>query len=342
MTDAPPQDLFWLEPQRQQLRQAHAARRLPHALLIHDVPGGGGEQLALFAARLALCESPAAPCGQCRSCQMLAGVVPGDPATIQHPDFYWVAPIEDDEKVSQVITVKQVRGLGEELAKTSHGPTGASVAVLAPADALQYPNAGNALLKTLEEPRPGALIILLTGAPGRLLATLRSRCLRLRVRVPPRAALVDWLQRAQGPSDWDAVLDVLGDAPLLALHADARQLAAARRDTHGALDGLAGADAGALAGLAAQWSRADQLPLRLACIENWITARIAQRVGKTGDGVAMRSAMHLSERGSAPNIAPLVRAHDAARELGRLTTSPINKALALEMLFWQLSRSANP
>lgn len=338
MSDPALPDLFWLEPQREQLRQARSQRRLPHALLIHDVPGGGGEHLALYAARLALCAATNAPCGLCRECQLLASAQPGLPESIQHPDLFWIGPAGEGEKSSQNISIAQVRELRSELARTSHGSSGASVAILAPADAM-LPAAANALLKTLEEPRAGSLIVLLTSAPGRLLATLRSRCLKLRVRVPPREPLVAWLQGARGAADWPAVLDVLGDAPLLALDADARRLAEVRRDTHAALERVADGDAEAIVNLAAQWSRAEQLPVRLACIENWITLRLGAVSSQTRDSVAVRGAAHLPQRGRAANIASLVRAHDAVRELARLATTPLNKALALEFLFWQLSRS---
>jgi len=332
-------DLFWLEPQREQLRQARRQQRLPHALLIHDVPGGGGEHLALYAARLALCASEEAPCGRCRECQLSAGAQPGNLESFQHPDLYWLSPGGEGEKSSQHISIAQVRELRSELARTSHGSSGASVAVLTPADSM-LPAAANALLKTLEEPRSGSLIVLLSSAPARLLATLRSRCLRLRVQVPTRPLLIDWLQRARGDADWSAVLDVLGNAPLLAVDADPRRLADVRRDTHGALDRLAAGDAESVVSLASQWSRAEQLPVRLACIENWITVRLDAASGKSRDGVAMRGRPHLPERGPAANIAPLVRAYDAVRDLARLASTPVNKALALELLFWQLSRSA--
>ena len=59
-------ELFWLAPQMSALRQARLQRRLPHALLIQDAPGGGGDQLALYAAQTLLCTAGEAPCGHCR------------------------------------------------------------------------------------------------------------------------------------------------------------------------------------------------------------------------------------------------------------------------------------
>ena len=332
-------DLFWLEPQRDQLRQAHAQQRLPHALLIHDIPGAGGEHLALYAARLALCSARTqAPCGSCRECTLLSSAVPGMPDSIQHPDLYWVSPLTEGEKTSQQISIAQIRELREDLSRTSHGSSGASVAIISPADTLTVP-AANALLKTLEEPRTGALIVLLTASPGKLLATLRSRCLRMQLRLPPRSQIIDWLKQARGAADWTTVLDVMGDAPLLALDADARHLAQVMRDTQQGLERVVVGDPDAISALAAQWSKAEQLPVRLACIESWIGVR----VGATAPSVAEKSVGGVSKQSSARapagNLGALVRAHDAVCELARQMTTPINKTLALELILLQVSRS---
>ena len=173
---APPEagpDLFWLAPQVAALRQARAQGRLPHALLIQDSPGAGGEQLALLAAQTALCTQADAPCGQCRDCQRVA--------SRSHPDLWFVAPEED----SIQIKVDQIRVLNSALTLSGHG-SGASVAILNPADMLTV-NSANALLKTLEEPRPGVLIVLVAVVSARLPATVLSRCQRLRPAALARA-----------------------------------------------------------------------------------------------------------------------------------------------------------
>jgi len=204
-------DAPWLAPQIEQLRRARCANRYPTGLLIHDERGAGGEALARFAAQLALCRQPDAPCGRCRDCRMFGAA--------QHPDFIEVHPIED----SKMIRVEQVRELSEQLVLTSHGG-GATVALISPADSMNA-NAANALLKSLEEPRAAVTLILVSAAPSRLPATILSRCLRLRVVTPARAASVAWLERHKGPGPWSTVLDVLGDAPFEALEADPAELA---------------------------------------------------------------------------------------------------------------------
>ncbi|HVS77194.1 MAG TPA: DNA polymerase III subunit delta', partial [Steroidobacteraceae bacterium] len=176
----------WLGPQIASLRGAYAAGRLPHALLIHEAPGAGGEWLAGWAARMVLCSNPAeAPCGRCASCQRTAQE--------QHPDLTVVRPIE----ASTQIRIEQVRDLAAELALTAH-QGGYKVGILSPADSMNR-FAANALLKTLEEPPQGTLLILVASQPSRLPATILSRCQRVRVRAPEPAQAIAWLEATRGP-----------------------------------------------------------------------------------------------------------------------------------------------
>jgi len=311
----------WLQPAIEQLRRAREQGRFPAALLVQDVPGGGGALLAETAAAMALCDETAAPCGACRGCRQLAAG--------QHPDLYVVTPIEE----SRQIRVEQVRELVERLSLTSHAG-GAAVAILNPAEVMNA-SAANALLKTLEEPRPGTTLILVTTTPSRLPATILSRCLRLKVCVPARAELLSWLRQERGAGDWESVLAVLGDAPLRAATANVSELAQLRRETFSALqDALAGGLD--IPATATRWARADNLELRLACIENWITTRINVAVTAARGAPELRNATHLPAAASAMNIGNLIRLYDVARELTRLLPTPVNKAIAVEQLLWLL------
>jgi len=317
-------DAPWLAPQIEQLRRARAAHRYPTGLLIHDERGAGGEALGRFAAQLALCREPDAPCGRCRDCRMFRAS--------QHPDFIEVHPIED----SKLIRVEQIRELCEQLVLTSHGG-GATVVLISPADSMNA-NAANALLKSLEEPRAAVTLILVTTAPSRLPATILSRCLRLRIATPARAASVAWLERHQGPGPWSTVLDVLGDAPFEALQADPAELARLKAETDRSLsDALAGRID--IPGTAERWGRGESLAMRLACLETWITARIDEAVGAARQSSELRSSAHLPESGSDMNIAGLLRLLDGLYELRRLRLTSINRSLALEQLLWQLPRA---
>jgi DNA polymerase-3 subunit delta' len=315
----------WLAPLVDQLRRARAASRFPTGLLIHDERGAGGEVLARFAAQLALCREADAPCGHCRDCrQYLAH---------QHPDYIDVTPIDD----SKYIRVEQLRELAQELALTSH-IGGATVVLLNPGDSMNA-NAANALLKTLEEPRGGVTLILLCSVPSRLPATILSRCQKLKVRSPARAASITWLERHRGPGPWGAVLDVLGNAPFEALAVDASELARLKAETDRALnDALSGRLD--ISGTAERWAaKSAPFELRLACLETWITARIDEAAAKAGQSSEMRNSAHLSESSSDMNIALLLRVLDAAYELRRLRLTSINRSLALEQMLWQLPRT---
>jgi DNA polymerase-3 subunit delta' len=319
----PATELFWLAPQRAALRQARAQGRFPHALLIQDVPGGGGEQLALAAAQTLLCALPDAPCGECRDCLGVARLV--------HPDLWLVGPEEE----SRQIRVDQIRALSETLALSGHGATG-TVAIIDPADMLNA-NASNALLKTLEEPRPGVLIVLVTMAAARLAATVRSRCHRLAIRVPEPAASAAWLRRQRGPGEWEEVLEILGNAPLRALAVEPEELLRLRAETHAH---LAGALAGTLEipAAAAAWAR-DAFELRLQCAETWITRCMQERLKPGSDMTELHSGAHLPAVSSSMNMRNLIRLADTLHELRRLAATSINKALAVEQLLWQLRAS---
>ena len=163
--------------------QAEAAREVlsaraawPHALLLDGPRGLGKRTLALNLARGLLCESPSADgsaCGSCASCHYVAAG--------QHPDLQMIEPFVIDEdgevKVQDPILIERIRALIDWVQLTSHRGR-AKVAVIVPAEAMNLA-AANALLKTLEEPPPATYLILVAHQPGRVPATLRSRCRRM-------------------------------------------------------------------------------------------------------------------------------------------------------------------
>jgi DNA polymerase-3 subunit delta' len=151
--------------------------RLGHAYLFtgHDL--AELERLARTLAKVLNCDlrrgevagtEPALPvdcCDTCLSCRKIEGG--------SHSDIHWVRP----ESKLRVVTVDQMRGLMHEVHLK---PTEAEykVGIVVAADRLNA-QAANAFLKTLEEPPPRSVLILLTTDPQRLLETILSRCLRL-------------------------------------------------------------------------------------------------------------------------------------------------------------------
>jgi DNA polymerase-3 subunit delta' len=307
------------------LGAAYAAGRMPHALLIHETPGAGGDWLAAWAAQLVLCEKKnRQPCGTCTACRR-AGA-------LQHPDVTWVRPLEE----SRQIRIEQVRDLSAELALTSHGG-GYKVGILTPADALNR-FAANALLKTLEEPPARTLLILVATQPSKLPPTIVSRCQRLRVQAPTRAEAVAWLTATRGKGDWDAALGVLGEAPFLVAQADPAEVAEIGADTRRTLDGLLSGGTDPVAA-AERWARSE-FPLRLLCFEIWLTEHI--RRGERGGSflTEMRSGPYLSEGGPFLNIRELFGLVDEVRDLRSTLDAPLNRGLALEALFRRLAPTA--
>ena len=312
----------WTASQRQALSAAHLAGRLPHALLIHEAPGAGGEWLAHWAARLALCERSAqAPCGNCTACRRALAW--------QHPDLMRLGPLEDPRQ----IRIEQVRELAADLALTSHAG-GYKVGILAPADLLNR-FAANALLKTLEEPPARTLLILVATQPSRLPATVLSRCQRLKVRAPTRAEAVAWLREVRGEGAWDAALAVVGEAPMLLAEADPAPIAETAAETLAALDALALGKADPLA-TAERWARSE-LALRLLCFEKWLTERVRREHGAAGLFTELRAGPYLPGPGPFLNIRGLFGLLDEVCELRNALDVPLNRALALEALFRRLA-----
>jgi DNA polymerase-3 subunit delta' len=312
----------WTQSERAALTAAQRAGRLPHALLIHEAPGAGGDWLAHWAARLALCERGAqAPCGACSPCRRALAW--------QHPDLMRVAPLED----SRQIRIEQVRDLAAQLALTSHAG-GYKVGILTPADFLNR-FAANAMLKTLEEPTPRTLLILVATQPSRLPATVLSRCQRLKVRAPTRAEAVAWLTEVRGEGAWAAALEVVGEAPLLLVEADPAPIAQIGAEALATLEALVRGEADPLA-TAERWARSD-LALRLGCFEKWLTDRIRSAQGGTDLIAEVRAGPYLPAPGPFLNMRGLFGLLDEVRELRNALDVPLNRALALEALFRRLA-----
>ena len=311
----------WFAPACEEVAAAYAAGRLAHALLIHEDPGAGGLELARWIAQLVNCrERGRAPCGRCQECQWIAGD--------QHPDVTRLSPVDD----SQYILIEAVRDLIADLSLTAHGQ-GYKVAILAPADAL-YMNAAQSLLKTLEEPPPRTLLLLVASQPSRLPPTIRSRCSKLRLAGPTPEVAAQFLEQARGPGPWSDALAATGLGPFALLDADAAALARLRTDT---LDTLAEIGSGKIQPprVAERWAdraAVKDLPVRLACLESWVTDRILE-------SASIRDVTHLSGQGRPPNICRLFEFSDAIRDMRKLSHTSINKAMAVEALLWRWARS---
>jgi DNA polymerase-3 subunit delta' len=173
------------------LSRSVAGSTLPPSLLFAGPAGIGKRLTALAVAQSLNCLNSASngdACGRCAACTRIARGV--------HPDVPFVSPGD-----SGAIKIDQVRDV---IDRAQYRPFEGRrrVVVIDEADALVQP-AQNALLKTLEEPTPSSVFILVTAHPDILLPTVLSRCPQLRFR-PLSAADIATALMARGHSEAEA------------------------------------------------------------------------------------------------------------------------------------------
>jgi DNA polymerase III subunit delta' len=190
------------------LRAALRSGGVHHAYLFGGPEGVGKELTAIAFAQALTCPEQGEGCGECHACKRVA--------RRSHPDVTWVMP--EDEQVarglagrsdfshvpSRDIRVEQVRGLQERL---SFRPLEArrKVAIVASAHAMNA-QAQNAFLKTLEEPPPDTVLVLLASSPDKLLPTIRSRCSKVHFGPLPTSFLAERVKRERKVDDATAAL----------------------------------------------------------------------------------------------------------------------------------------
>lgn len=177
----------WLVAPLASLATAADAGRLGHGWLLSGPRGVGKLNLAYVLADRLLAGAPGSslPLAGPRSIVSAYNEL-AEPIDL-HADLHRVRQ-EDDR---HTIAIDQVRELISSLALTPHVAQ-AKVVVMEDAETMT-PDAANAILKSLEEPTRNTYLLLLAERPGRLPATVRSRCQHLRIQGPPLAAARQWL-----------------------------------------------------------------------------------------------------------------------------------------------------
>ena len=315
-----PQLLPWQEEAAAQLRKAWSANRLSHALLLQGAEGLGKQSFAAWLACAVLCDKSAGAtlrcCGECAGCALFAAG--------SHPDLLWVVPEEDKQQIS----IDQVRAATERLTKTSYRQ-GYKVAIVDPAH-LMTPSAANSVLKTLEEPSPRSLLILVTSQPSMLLPTVRSRCQKVTIPRPSREQAIAWLRDKSGRAVDSALLEFAGGAPLRALaYADGR-FDALNEHMQKSLGALLAGDAD-VTQVAAEWGK-DGLDERLTWLDLWLSSLARAALAGNADLVTFpgRSA-HLPSPSRPLNISGVYSMVDRARALrSQLARTALQRELAVE------------
>ena len=171
----------------ERLWRAARAGRLPHALLFEGPAGIGKFEAARWLAAGLLCAAgPGSPCGRCGPCKRVSsGGAQGN-----HPDLFLIDPVETGEehiRLHHVAYRPDAPGNDDPERCVAVfldlcALEGRGRAVLVRESHRMNTSAQNALLKTLEEPRPGTVLVLETHRSELLLPTIKSRCVRIRCR----------------------------------------------------------------------------------------------------------------------------------------------------------------
>lgn len=196
-------ELFGHEKTEQVLLDAVDSGRLAHAWLICGPKGIGKATLAHRFARYLLINGIGQEEGG------LFGEVPAPTTTLyvspDNPVFHRTAAsghadlltiergLNDKGKLRTEISVNDVREIGPFLSLTA-AEGGWRVVIIDSADEMNR-NAANAVLKVLEEPPSKAILLLVCHNPGSLLPTIRSRCRRLVLEIPPTDTAIKLLRQ---------------------------------------------------------------------------------------------------------------------------------------------------
>lgn len=183
------------KPALKALRHSLKERRLAHAYLFVGPEGVGKKLVARLLAQVISCDLSAQPeqagaqtgrsngdaCGRCSSCRKIEN--------LSHPDVSWVKP----GGLSRRIKIDDIRALRHQASLKAYHAGRRKIFVLTEAERMTA-EAGNALLKTLEEPPDNSLLMLLTSHPASLFPTIISRCQIIRFSPLSAREIKDYLR----------------------------------------------------------------------------------------------------------------------------------------------------
>ena len=175
---------------KENLSAAKRKGRMSHFYLLSGPRGSGKHTLAELIAAAMLCAEPDAPCGVCRSCRKVLGG--------NHPDYITI-----DDPSKKTVPVDLIREARADIfVRPNEGEK--KIYLFPRAQDMGIPGQ-NALLKVLEEPPSYGVFLLLTDNPEKLLPTVRSRCVELKLRALPEALLRKTLAAEFPDADGDRI-----------------------------------------------------------------------------------------------------------------------------------------
>jgi len=147
------------------IRNSFESGRLAHAYVIVGSPRGNALRFAESLLKLLYCDGAEKPCNHCTNCRLVD--------SHKHVDTLWIEP----QSKARQIKADEVRGLVHRMTQTSF-EGGWKAGILVSAECMNV-NSANILLKTLEEPPPKTILLLVTDSPQSLLPTIISRCQKI-------------------------------------------------------------------------------------------------------------------------------------------------------------------
>lgn len=251
--------LPWLQPNWDHLNRYIEQSRIPQALLITGHRGLGKHQLATHFAYSLLCSQPQVggfSCGHCDSCLLFAAET--------HPDFINIVP----EEQGKTISIDQIRRLITQLTLKPQFEA-YRVVIINPAEQMTR-SAVNAFLKCLEEPTERTVLILMTDKPGKLPATIVSRCQKLAVTTPDKEVVINWLKQQGMPDDPEILLNLAQGAPLLAQQYGHSETVKLRNQCFKAWSDLANQRGNPVA-IAESWQKLPEFSMLVFWMTSWVT-----------------------------------------------------------------------
>jgi DNA polymerase-3 subunit delta' len=321
----------WTQTQWQSLVERVAAASMPHGLILHGLYGLGKQAFAEDFAQFLLCDQPQAgqACQQCRACLQFKANT--------HPDYRKLEP----EEAGKSIKIDQVRELVGQLSLASHHGR-YRVAIISPAEALN-PAAANSLLKSLEEPPPQTVLILVTSRLSALLPTIRSRCQHILFQRPPPDLAQDWLINSQhiAPNQVHASLAMVHGAPLAAMAILESEEIGLREQTFASFCAIANGSAMALP-IQPAWLKAP-LATPITWMYSWVSDIIKLRCQQSATLTNQDKVDDLQKLAQKVELPKILVFLDSIASLLRMQRVALNPQMTMEQLLvhWQTITSGS-
>jgi len=324
----PRRSIYGHEKQLALLTGALEKNRIPHAYLFSGMTGVGKKTVAIALAERIHCNNANVAsfdaCNRCPSCLKTDHH--------NHPDLLFLEP------EGQFIRIKAIRDLQAQM---QYQPLEGKnrIIIIDDADRMNITSA-NALLKTLEEPAPGNLLILVSGNPAGLPKTILSRCQQVRFSPLNRDTIASYLRDHHALEEEDAAMiaGASGGSLARAIEMVSGNYRAFRDKTLDDLMAMHNRDILKLLGFSAEFGKdREDITRKLAVIQSCYRDALVFRETRSEDSLINRDRMDV--------ISSLIRRFDGTELLEHLRTvgqallaidQNANKALTLESMMFKL------